>query len=762
MHNLLYAILAIAGAASVATLSPTALAQQAEPTAPERENSPVIEEIVVTAQRRTEDVQNVPIAMSVLTGEQLGAQGIRRAEDLGIGVPNLQISQPLGQGLPVFSLRGVSMSDYSLSQNGPIAVYYDEVYKGNWAIMGVGFFDLERVEVLKGPQGTLYGKNTTGGAINLIARRPQFETGGSLSAGYGNYDHYSAEGALEVALSETLGARVAFTMDRADGTVENAYPGAPDASSTRQHGIRASLRFNPSENLDLTLRASTSLQNPWNYGIPATPGPDGIGAPVYNLFGIPGDFRTGLDRREIETPDIRKQDFRTNAIAANADIRLGETITLTSITSWDEGTMELGEDGEGTPLEMGFNSYYGKTTQVTQDLRLTSDFDGPFNFIVGAFYGDEEISNHTDLRFFMDIDVNDDGGIDAQDCLDGGFFIACNYYNRFRQKKTSIAAYSDLRYELTDTVTLRGGLRYTQDKGELRDFLAQLRAPDRTPLFNVIPGSDTDLSATSSMDFDDDNVSGKLGVDYALSDDAMLYASYSRGYRGAAFNAQAFFSPDELSIAEPEEIQAVEAGFKSELFGRRVRFNGSAFWYEYENQQVLDVDPDTLVQSLVNLPKSRIVGVELDLQARVTDALGFSAAVGYTDSEVREGSSQGIDISGNRLISAPSFTVSTAVDWSIPLGQWGAADARVDAAYASKQYYDLLNRASTAQDAYWLMNSRIRLHPEDDRYGVALWVKNLTNTFYRTGRYDAMDGFGYIYNHVNEPRTYGVTVDVRF
>ncbi len=481
-----------------------------------------------------------------------------------------------------------------------------------------------------------------------------------------------------------------------------------------------------------------------------------------NLFGIPGDFRTGLDRREIETPDIRKQDFRTNAIAANADIRLGETITLTSITSWDEGTLELGEDGEGTPLEMGFNSYYGKTTQVTQDLRLTSDFDGPFNFIVGAFYGDEEISNHTDLRFFMDIDVNDDGGIDAQDCLDGGFFIACNYYNRFRQKKTSIAAYSDLRYELTDTVTLRGGLRYTQDKGELRDFLAQLRAPDRTPLFNVIPGSDTDLSATSSMDFDDDNVSGKIGVDYALSGEAMLYASYSRGYRGAAFNAQAFFSPDELSIAEPEEIQAVEAGFKSELFGRRVRFNGSAFWYEYENQQVLDVDPDTLVQSLVNLPKSRIVGVELDLQARVTDALGFSAAVGYTDSEVREGSSQGIDISGNRLISAPSFTVSTSVDWSIPLGQWGAADARVDAAYASKQYYDLLNRASTAQDAYWLMNSRIRLHPEDDRYGVALWVKNLTNTFYRTGRYDAMDGFGYIYNHVNEPRTYGVTVDVRF
>jgi len=755
-------ILAFAGAASAVAISTSALAQQVDPTASRSQGASMIEEIVVTAQKRSEDIQKVPIAITVLSGEQLNEQGIRRAEDLSIGVPNLQISQPLGQGLPVFSLRGISMSDFSLSQNGPIAVYYDEVYKGNWAIMGLGFFDLERVEVLKGPQGTLYGKNTTGGAINLIARKPNFETGGNLSAGFGNYDHYSADGALEVALGETLGARVAFTMDRADGTMENVYPGAPDASSTRQHGIRTSFRFKPNDIVDLTLRASTTFQNPRAYAIPGIPGPDGIGAPIYNLFGIPGGFRTGLGRREINAPEIRRQGFRSHAVAANADIRLSDAITLTSITSWDQGTMRVYEEGDGTPLKLGNHSYYGRTKQITQDLRLTSEFSGPFNFIVGAFYGDEKIWNHTDLRFFMDIDVNDDGAIDAQDCVDGGFFIACNYFNRFRQEKTSVAAYSDFTYELTDRFTLRGGLRYTRDEGDLKDFYAQLRAPDQTPLFNIIPGSETDPFATTSMDFEEDNVSGKIGVDFDLTDTTMLYVSYSRGYRGAAFNAQAFFSPDELSIAEPEKLQSVEAGFKTELFSRRVRFNGSAFWYEYKNQQVLDVDPDTAVQTLINLPKSRIVGAELDLQARATDYLGVSLAVGYIDSEVRKGLSQGIDISGNRLVSAPRFTLSSAVDWSIPLGQWGAVDARVDAAYASKQYYDLLNRASTTQDGYWLMNSRIRIHPDDDRYGVALWAKNLTNTFYHTNKIDVMDGWGYIYNHINEPRTYGITFDMKF
>lgn len=763
MTKRLHAIMAFAGAASFAATTTVALAQQTGTSeAPESQGGVVIQEIVVTAQKRSEDLQKVPIAITVLTGEQLGQQGISRAEDLSIGVPNLQVSQPLGQGLPVFSLRGVSMSDFSLSQNGPIAVYYDEVYKGNWAIMGLGFFDLERLEVLKGPQGTLYGKNTTGGAINFIARKPTFETGGYLSAGFGNYDHYSADGALEVALSDTLGARVAFTLDRADGTVKNAFPGAPDANSTRQHGIRTSFRFKPNDVLDLTLRASTTFQNPWAYGIPGIPGPDGIGGPITSLFGIPGDSRTGLGRREIESPDIRRQDFRTHAVAANADIRLSESLTLTSITSWDQGTMVVNEESDGTPLELGNHTYYGRTKQITQDLRLTSDFSGAFNFIVGAFYGDEKIWNSTDLNFLMDIDVNADGSIDAQDCVDGGFFIACNYFNRFRQEKTSIAAYSDATYRLTDRLTLRGGLRYTHDEGELRDFFAQLRAPDHTPLFNIIPGSLTDPFATTSMDFDDDNVSGKIGVDFDLSDTVMIYASYSRGYRGAAFNGQAFFDPAELTIAKPEKLQAAEVGFKSELFGRRVRLNGSAFWYGYDNQQVLDVDPATTVQTLVNLPESRIVGAELDVQVRATDYLGISTSLGFTDSEVRKGTSQGIDISGNRLISAPRFTLSSAVDLSIPLGSWGAADARVDAAYASKQYYDLLNRESTAEDGYWLMNSRIRIHPDDDRYGVAVWVKNLTNTFYHTNRIDITESFGYIYNHINEPRTYGMTFDVKF
>ncbi|MFA7441275.1 MAG: TonB-dependent receptor [Sphingomonadaceae bacterium] len=718
-------------------------------------------EIVVTAQKRTESIQRVPISITAMSGDELAQRQIRGASDLATGVPSLQVNNALGEGLPIFSLRGISMLDFSLAQNGPIAVYYDEVYKGNFAIMGLGMFDLERVEVLKGPQGTLYGKNTTGGAVNLITRKPSFETGGYLSLGYGNYDRITTDGAVEAALSDTLGARVAYTFERADGWMKNAYPGAPDGNAVRQYGIRGSVRYNPNDIVDITIRAATTLQNPWNYGIVAIPTAEGIGGEFFKAFGLTPDFRTGLGKREFNTPDITRRRLRTYSLAANADFQLSDAITLTSITSWDRGTISYTEDGDGTPVFTTDVDYYGKTKQITQDLRLTSSLEGPFNFIVGGYFSSEKVNSFNSINYFSQIDFNGDGGVDGQDCLDGGGFIACNVYNEFNQKKTSFAAYSDVTFDLDDQFTLRGGLRYTHDRGKLRDFMAQIRAPDGTPLINTIPGSETDLFATTSRDFKNNNVSGKIGIDYKPTDRVLLYASYSRGYRGAAFNAQALYAPVELSVAKPEKLQAAEAGFKTELFNRRVRLNGAAFWYGYKNQQVFDIDPQTQVQRLLNLPKSRIFGGELDLQVRATEYLTLSTGIGLIDTKVLQGTVQGENVRGNRLVSAPSFTLTSSVDWMVPIGAWGAADARVDLSYASKQHYDILNRETTTEGGYALVNSRVRFHPENDRYGVAFWVKNLTNTFYRTNKIDA-SGLGFIYTHVNPPRTYGVTVDMKF
>jgi len=749
-------------AATAAVLASAAVAQETADSSGAAEAGAQIEQVIVTAQKRSESLQRVPVSITALTGSELEDRQIRVAEDLVMGVPTLQANATLGDGLPTFSLRGISMSDFSLAQNGPVVVYYDEVPKANLAILGLGLYDLERVEVLKGPQGTLYGKNTTGGAVNLVSRKPNFENGGELAVGYGNYNRRSVDGAGEVALNDSIGARLAFTFDRADGWAKNAYPGAPDANSLRQYGVRGSVRLRSNDAIDVTIRASTSLQNPWNFGSPSlTLGDSGLGGPIYSLFGLPGGSRAGLGKREINTPDIIRRNLRTHALAVNADIRVTDDLTLTSITSWDRGTVLIPEDGDSLPVNITRATYYGKTKQIAQDLRLTSDFGGPFNFILGGYLNSEKIHNNTDTKFFSDIDVNGDGSIDAQDCLDGGGFIACDVYNQFDQKKTSMAAYMDLNYALTDQVTLRGGLRYTQDRGKLRNFMAQIRALDGTPLFNTIPGDSVDPFATTSRDFKDNNVSGKIGIDYQVTPDTLLYASYSRGYRGSAFSGQAFFGPPELTIASPEKVQAAEVGFKSEIFDRRVRFNSAVFWYGYEDQQFIDVDPATTFSILINLPKARIYGVEADLQVRATDRLTLSAAAGLIDTEVLRGTSQGIDVRGNQLINAPKFTASGSVDWAIPVGAWGALDMRVDVAHSSGQHFDILNRPTSYDDGYTVVNSRMRLHPDDDRYGIAVWVKNLTNEFYNTNKID-VSGLGWIYTHVNPPRTYGVAIDMKF
>jgi iron complex outermembrane receptor protein len=309
---------------------------------------------------------------------------------------------------------------------------------------------------------------------------------------------------------------------------------------------------------------------------------------------------------------------------------------------------------------------------------------------------------------------------------------------------------------------MRGGLRYTHDKGDITRFRSQMLGVNGTLLANLIPGSDTDLFATTSRRFNINNVSGKIGFDYHPAKDTMLYASYSVGYRGSSFNSQAFFGPDELTVVRPEKLRAAEIGFKTEWFNRRARLNGALFRYSYINQQTLNVDPVTSLQLLINLPKARIVGGELDLQVRPTSRLTLSAGAGLIDTKVQKGVIQGVDIRGNELITAPKFTFSTSADWTVPMGSWGGADLRIDMSHSSGQYYDLLNSPAAFEKGYTLINARARVHPESDRFGVALWVKNLTNAYYHTNRVDVISGFGYIYTHINDPRTYGVTMDVKF
>ncbi len=696
-------------------------------------------DIVVTAQKRSERLQDIPIAITAIGGDNLEKQRITGAEDLVTKVANLQNHSTNGDGMPIFAIRGVKMADYSFNQSSPVATYYDEVYKGNFAFLGVGMFDLDRVEVLRGPQGTLYGKNTTGGAINLISRAPELgETEGYLKLGYGNYNRIEANGAVNVPLGDTLAIRVAGTFARADGWFKNQLPGEPDLNSVREYGIRASLLFEPSDSARFILRAATSYQNPRVFGVYAQP--ETINRP-------------GLKSREIEATVTDRRRARTWSVSLTGTIDVSDNLTLTSVTAWDKGRYRYREDADGQAVQLLELSAVDRAEQFSQDLRLTSDFGGPFNFILGAYYNREDVYNANTLEIGKDIDSDGVPGITFMDCA-VGLPLACIFGNSFDQLKKSYALYSDASFELSDRVVLRGGLRYTHDTGSQTNFVADVSGVDGIPIANLIP--------SSALRFDTDNLSGKIGIDFKPSDDHLFYASYSRGYRAPSFNAQAFFDPAELSTAKAEKIDAFEVGAKMQFADRRITLNTSLFHYNYRNQQYIDVNPATAAQQLRNIPKSRIMGGEAELSARVIDDVTLRASVGLLNAKIRRGTLDGVSIRGNRLANSPELSLTGGFDATVLKGEFGRLGLHGDLSYISSAHFNVANVPRLKQGGYALLSGGIRWESDDGRWNASIWGKNLTNKLYFTARGDLLAGFGFDYNHIGPPRTFGITVGTNF
>lgn len=644
MRERLVRSIAMAGVASGSILlASPAFAQQAQ-----ADDAVPEGEIVVTATKRAESLQSVPISVSAIGGDALSKSRVMNVDSLVTKVANLQLTSIVGDNTPIFSLRGVSMSDYSLNQASPVATYYDEVYKGNFAFLGVAMYDLERVEVLRGPQGTLYGKNTTGGAVNIIANSAKLgETSGYVNAGYGNYNRIDLNGAVNVPLGENAALRVAGTYAKADGWFKNVVPGKPDLASTDEYAVRATLNVEASETVRFVLRASTSFQNPYNYGIYAQP---------------EAANRPGLGRREIASNIDTKRRARTYSVALTSTFDVSDTLAVTSITAWDKGNLFFYEDTDGTAGQLLEIPYNDHATQFAQDLRLTSNFGGPFDFILGGYFHREKVFNETTFEIGKDIDSDGLPGITANDCA-VGLPLACLFRNRFDQLKKSYAIYSDLKYELSDAVTLRGGLRYTHDTGEQSGFRSDALGVDGSLIANLIP--------VSALRYSQDNLSGKIGLDYKLADGNLIYASVSRGYRAPSFNAQAFFDPAELSIAKPEQVTSYEVGAKTQFADRRVTLNFAGFYYDYRNQQFINVDPASAAQTLLNIPKSRIYGGEAELTVRASDRLTLHSGMGVLATKIQRGSVSGVNVAGNRLSNAPTFTFNATIDLTLIDGDMG-------------------------------------------------------------------------------------------
>ena len=722
----------------MASTSTAAFAQEAE--------VPDGGDIIVTANKRSENLQKVSISVSAVAGDALEKGRTTQIDELVSKVPNLQLTSTVGDNTPIFALRGVSLNDYSLNQSGPVATYYDEVYKGNFALLGIALFDLARVEVLRGPQGTLYGKNTTGGAVNLISRAPKLdETSGYLNAGYGNYNRFDVNGALNVPLGSNAALRVAGTFAKADGWFKNVLPGQPDLASVSEYGIRAALYVEPSDTVSFTLRGSTSYQNPRNYGIYAEP-------VAVN--------RAGLGDRQIAANETSKRRARTYSLALTGNIDLSDALSLTSITSWDKGNLNFIEDTDGQGIALLEIPYTDRATQFAQDLRLTSDFDGPFNFILGGYFNREKVFNASTFKIAQDVasggDVDGNGIVNDADCAATTAGEACQFGNSFDQIKKSFAVYTDASFELSDTIKLKAGLRFTRDTGKQPNFIAEQIGPSGAVLGITIPTPATPLS------YKINNLSGKIGLDLQATPDNLLYATYSRGFRAPSFNAQAFFDPSELNVAAAEKVDSLEIGSKNKFADRQLTLNMAAFYYKYRNQQFINIDPTTAAQTLLNIPKSRIWGGEAELTARTSDRLTLRGSFGFLNAKIQQGLVSGANVAGNKLTNAPSVTASAGFDATLYDGSAGKLSASGDLAYTSSQFFDVVNTSRLRQSGYALLSGHIDWSSANERVNVSIWGKNLTNKLYFTSRVDLLAGFGFDYNHLAAPRTYGITVGTKF
>ncbi len=759
-----------------------------------------LEEIVITAQKRTENLQEVPVSISAIAGSDIEALSFRDTTDITSQVPNLQSTASADSRFPIFSLRGVAMSDYSFNQASPIATYVDEVYKGNPALQGLQIFDLERIEVLRGPQGTLYGKNSTGGAINFITPKPAYDgTSGNVAVGFGNYNQKEVSGAVETAiLEDVLSVRLAGIWTEADGWFENKQPGQDDGNAADQHGVRLTIAWQASDTLEAVLRYTHSDQDAVNYGVQPIVSESGVGGGVYGLYNSLGatnlvDYqRADLNYFEFESGQDDHFKLSNDAVALTINWDLNDNYTLTSVTSWDDGDITNPDDTDGSPLHVLRSFYYAEAEQITQDMHITSSLDGNFNFIAGMYWSNEKVENATNIGFYQDLDMNADGNLDYLDCADvvgttfgggpatasgaaveaalNGFGLSlasfapagCQLDNEFKQERTSHAGYFDGSYTVNEAWTLRFGVRYTEDKSELTDYSARILGSDGTPIINTIPGNTLDPFATAADDdFTNREWTGKIGVDYLNDNGMLLYASVSRGYRAGAYNAQAFLDPAELTSVEPEELESVEVGIKHELLDGRLRLNAAAFFYAYENQQFLNVDTATLAQTLVNIEESEILGLEVEVEAALSSNLTLQAGLGLIDSEVQEGELNGIDLKGNELLLAPELNFNLLVKWDVAETDWGRFSLQASTTYVDDQYFNVFNTERISQDGYWVSNARFQLTSPAEHWQVGLWIKNLADEEYRTSVID-LANFGYDYSNIGAPRTYGAEIKYNF
>jgi len=709
-----------------------------------------VTDIVVTATKRTERLQDVPLSVAAFSGEVIDRLGVEQAGDLAAQTPGFNVQGPYTSAKPQFSIRGIVNNAVNANGVPAVGVYIDEVYLNSPITQGLPTYDLERVEVLRGPQGTLFGANTTGGAISFVSRRPDPADGfnGFIEAGLGNYGLRNVAGAIGLPIGDTAAIRLSGYYDDVDGYRRNTLTGSrqnfhetlalrgqiswevtPDLKarfSFNYHKTDADIAYEQQGAQDPVTFAPCSSSS-----VLADRCIDFFG---YSEKAVNDDFYSALSI--IDSMD--RTEVKGGALTIDWTLPFA---TLTSISALYHNEYDSFEDLSMSPFDNALLQYQSSGRQITQELRLTSAAQGPLKWIVGLYYLSEDSQEFEVVH-----------GYSLAGFFGGARAAAFKTYDLDTK---DYAAFADGSYEIVPGLTLRAGLRYTRETKEM-DFY---RAYSLTPGISASPvGQDfinnnllfaeVDVSRNAKWS----EFSGRASLDYKISDDVMVYGSYARGFRGGNFNMT---SQSNGEVVDPEFVDTIEAGLKSQLLDRLLRFNLSGYYSKYDDQQVTTVRGAAVILS--NAASSTIYGLEAELQATPMTGLLLSAGTSLMHAEFDEFiDSQGIDRSGNRLENTPSTTFNALARYEYPETTRGTFAVQVDTSYKSGHFLDLSNKPESRQDAYWLLNSRLEFIANNG-FELALWAKNITGTKYYVNWFDGVNFTGGNMYSTGRPTTYGIT-----
>lgn len=693
-------------------------------------------DIIVTAQKRAENVQDVPATIAAFSQETLQTRQIRGLSDLITQIPSMQVSNSYGSNS--VTIRGISTGLTSGFEDPSVAVHVNGVYQPRARALSLALMDLERIEVLSGPQGTLYGRNATGGVINYILRGPTDQMEAEVTGRVGNYDSYGLQGYISGPINDKVGFRIAGIWDNRDkGYVKNLKPGAAKDRFGENHvaGIRGVLEFRPTETLRVDLEGSfTNTRGSFNPGVVA-PSLKPATQAVLN----PQTFRPQQVYADYPSENNTKEYAATGTITWDA----ADNVQVKSISAYQKyrNHMPIDYDGSGFEAQTIINDNWSRT--YTQEVNVNADlFDGRLKSIFGVFY----FNDHA-----------------FQDTLVFSSFAAArpSYTAHNQLKSRSIAFFTDQTLSITDRLRVVAGVRYNEDK--------------KTTLQTIVGPCSNKLTEQKFTAW-----TPKAGVQFDITDKIMAYGTYQKGFKAGGVAAGT--CGDDY---DPESIKGFEAGIKSSFADNRIRFNIAGYWYDYGNLQVQKTLGTLGGFAVLNAAQSRIKGIEANLDAIIVpglklDAAGMVQSAKYTDFINCDQSVQlpvgaacaatdprpisdparNIQLAGNWLNRAAPYSLTVGLQYGFNLAG-GELLLRGESYWSGKVHYNEFATPALTQKAYNLQNAYLTFTPENNKYTLRAFVKNIGNKNYFATAY--YNGFTAQYTaNWSPPRTYGAEASYRF